>query len=86
MYLDEHQFALKSSGLRKVGDLVHRNELVKLLGDLLIGDLVGLHDDRDARHRGVFGRTDRKALDIESATRDKSRNTAQYTRFVLYEH
>ena len=65
---------------------MHANELMKLLGDLLVGNRIGRHDNRDTRHRGILGRAYGKRLDVEAASGNETRYALQDTGFVLNEN
>ena len=83
--LVQGQLALDGAFVGEVGDLVHADELVQLLRDLLVGHVVGLHDGRDARHGGVFRGAHGQRLDVEAAPRDEARHARQHAGLVLHQ-
>ena len=70
----------------EVGYLVHRDELVKLLGNLFEAHLVRFHNDGHARKGLVLGGGDGQRLDVEAATADHARDARQNAAFVLDEN
>ena len=62
---------------------MHADELVQLLGDLLVGHVVGEHDGGDAREGGVFGGAHGQRFDVEAAPGDEACHTGQHAGAVL---
>ena len=70
----------------EIEHLQHIHQLVELFGHLLQGLVVPLHHHGEARLAIVFGRTNRKAVDVEAAACKEARDPAEGSGFVLHNH
>ena len=86
LHLEEDELALDGLLVGEVGDLVDRDELVELLGDLLEAHLVGLDDDGHAGEALVLRGGDGERLDVEAAAADEARDAGEHARLVLNEN
>ena len=80
--LDEHQVALDKLLLGVVEDANDRDDLLKLLPDLVQHVIVAADDERHSRKLRVLGFTDRKAVDVEGARGEHPGNLSQHTGLV----
>ena len=84
--LEEHKLTFDGVLLGEVADAENGHELVKLLGNLLETELVGLDDDRHAREPLVLSRRDRERLDVKAAAGDHAGHAGENARLVLDRH